>query len=183
MDALDFLLTRRSHSAKALTAPAPERADLLQLLTAAARVPDHGMLEPWRFLVLRGAGLARLAAAIRTRAAESGQDPDKGAALYEKAPLVVAVVASPKPSPKIPEIEQTLSAGAAALELLNAALAAGWGAGWVTGWPAYDRPLLENALGLAPRETIAGFVAIGTGIAPADRPRPDVENLVTWIDA
>lgn len=183
MDATDFLLSRRSHPAKALTAPAPEGEALARLLTAAVRVPDHGMLEPWRFLVLRGAGLARFAAAIRARAAASGQDADKGAALYERAPLVVAVVASPKASPKIPVIEQTLSAGAVALGLVNAALAEGWGAGWITGWPAYDRPLVEETLGLAPQEWIAGFVALGTGTAPADRPRPDVAGLVTWIDA
>lgn len=182
MDATDFLLSRRSYAAKALTAPAPEGDGLGRLLTAAVRVPDHGMLEPWRFLVLSGAGLARVAAAIRARAAASGQDADKGATLYERVPLVVAVVASPKESPKIPAIEQTLSAGAVALGLVNAALAEGWGAAWITGWPAYDRPLLEETLGLAPQEWIAGFVALGTGTVPSDRPRPDVAALVTRID-
>lgn len=102
MDAPDFLLSRRSYAAKALTAPAPEGEALERLLTAAVRVPDHGMLEPWRLVVLRGAGLGRFAAAIRARAAVSGQDADKGATLYERAPLVVAVVASPKKLPEDP---------------------------------------------------------------------------------
>jgi nitroreductase len=81
----------------------------------------------------------------------------------------------------VPAIEQTLSAGAACLSLLNAALAEGWGASWLTGWPAYDRPLLESALGLGADEWIAGFVHIGTGSAALpERPRPDLERIVDW---
>jgi nitroreductase len=182
-ETLEFLLTRRSRPAKLLSAPAPERGEVLRLLTAATRVPDHGKLEPWRFVVLSGAGLARFAAAIRARAAETGDDPDKGALAFEQAPMAVAVVASPKPSEKAPPIEQTLSAGAAALSLLNAALAAGWGASWLTGWAAYDRVLLERGLGLAAHESVVGFVYIGScAVAPPERPRPDVPTLVTWRD-
>ena len=92
-EALDFLLTRRSRPAKLLSAPGPDRAEVLRLLTAAARVPDHGKLEPWRFVVLEGAGLARWAAAIRARAEVTGQDADKGALAFEQAPLSIAVVA------------------------------------------------------------------------------------------
>jgi nitroreductase len=182
-EALNFLLTRRSRPAKLLGEPGPGRADVLQLLTAAARVPDHGKLEPWRFLVLEGGGRARFAAAIRARAGEAGQDADKGALAFEQAPLTIAVVASPKPSDKIPAMEQTLSAGAVALGLLNAALASGWGASWLTGWAAYDRTLVEGELGLAPEEWIAGFVHIGSCAAPPpDRPRPDVAALTTWVE-
>ncbi len=156
----------------------------MRLLTAAVRVPDHGKLEPWRFVALEGAGPAGFAAAIRARAAATGQDADKGALVFEQAPVAVAVVASPRESEKIPRIEQTLSAGAVALSLLNAALAAGWGASWLTGWAAYDRTLLEDALGLAPDEWLAGFVHIGScETPPPDRPRPDVAGLVTWLDA
>ena len=97
-EALDFLLTRRSRPAKLLAEPGPGREEVLQLLTAAARVPDHGKLEPWRFVVLEGAGKARFAAAIRARAEAAGQDADKGALVFEQAPLSIAVVASPKPS-------------------------------------------------------------------------------------
>lgn len=183
-DAMDFLLTRRSRPPKLLSAPGPARAEIERMLTAAARVPDHGKLEPWRFVVLSGAGLARFAAAVRARAALAGTDADKGALAFEQAPVAIAVIASPKPSEKIPMIEQTLSAGAATLGLVNAALASGWGAAWLTGWPAYDRPLLEAELGLASEEWIAGFVYVGTSTTPPpDRPRPDIAAITTWTDA
>ena len=181
-EALDFLLSRRSRPAKMLKAPAPERGALEELLTAAARVPDHGKLEPWRFVVIEGAAKERLIATIRARAGEAGQDGDKGASAFEQAPLVVAVVSSPKANDKIPGIEQTLSGGAVALGLVNAALAAGWGASWMTGWVAYDRPLVEGALGLAPAESVIGFVYLGScDASPPDRPRPDVAALTTWL--
>ncbi len=183
-DAMDFLLTRRSRPAKLLRAPGPDRTALEEMLTAAARVPDHGKLEPWRFVVIEGAGKARLIAAIRARASEAGQDGDKGASAFEQAPVVVAVVSSPKASDKIPAIEQTLSGGAVALGLVNAALAGGWGASWMTGWTAYDRPLLEGTLGLAPAESVVGYVYLGAcDAALPDRPRPDVAALTTWLAA
>jgi len=182
-EVVDFLLTRRSRPPKFLQAPGPDRDTLLRLLTAATRVPDHGKLEPWRFVVLEGAGKARLIAAIRARAAETGADGDKGALAYEQAPVSVAVVSSPKPGDRIPAIEQTLSAGAVALGLLNAALAEGWGASWLTGWPVYDREFIAGALGLAPVEWVAGVVHLGScEVEVPDRPRPDVASLVTWID-
>ena len=181
-EALDFLLSRRSRPAKLLSPPGPARDELTTLLTAAARVPDHGKLVPWRFVVLDGEGPTHFAAAIRARAADVGADPDKGALAFEQAPVVVAVVASPKPSDKIPAIEQTLSGGAVALGLVNAALAAGWGASWMTGWTAYDRPLVEGTLGLEPGETVIGYIYLGTCDAtPPDRPRPDVAALTTWL--
>lgn len=183
-EALEFLLTRRSRPARTLRPPAPDRAELLRLLTAAARVPDHGKLEPWRFIALTGPGLARFAAAIRARAAATGQDADKGALAFEEAPLCVAVVAVPRDGTKIPLIEQTLSAGALCLGLVNAALAAGWGACWLTGWPAYDVECRCAMLGLAEDEWIAGFVHLGTSdAAPPERPRPDVAALLTWTAA
>ncbi len=183
-EVLDFLLTRRSRPARLLHAPAPDRAELMQLLTAAARTPDHGKLEPWRFIVLAGPGQARFAAAIRARAGETGQDADKGASPFEEAPLSVAVVGVPRDTTKIPAIEQTLSAGAVCLGLVNAALAAGWGASWLSGWPAYDADLLSRELGLSDGEWIAGFVHVGScEVEPPERPRPDVPALVTWADA
>lgn len=183
--ALDFLLTRRSRPHKTLTAPAPDRAALLPLLTAAARTPDHGKLEPWRFIVLEQAALHRLADLTRARGAELGQDLDqidKVSGMFKTAPLSVAVVASPKPSPKIPEVKQTLSAGAACLALLNAALAAGWGANWLTGWTAFDRPFLSQGLDLAEHEFVAGFIHLGSETStPPDRPRPDLDAVTTWV--
>lgn len=180
----DFLLTRRSHPARALGAPAPGREALRTLLQAAARSPDHGMLVPWRFLVLEGAALPRVGAAAAERAAALGQDAggvEKVRSIFANAPLVVAVIASPKPSEKIPAIEQHLSAGAVCLALLNAALAAGWGAAWISGWVAFDRPFLAT-LGLRPEEFVAGFVHVGTAsAAPAERERPDLAGITTWL--
>jgi nitroreductase len=181
-EVMDFLKSRRSRPAKLLRAPGPDRQALSDLLVAAARVPDHGKLEPWRFIVIEGAAKDRFVAAIRARAEEAGQDGDKGASAFEQAPVVVAVVSSPKASDKIPAIEQTLSGGAVALGLVNAALASGWGASWMTGWAAYDRPLVEGSLGLATEESVIGYVYLGTcDVAPPERPRPDVEALTTWL--
>lgn len=186
-EVLEFLLTRRSRPAKMLRAPAPDAATLARLLTAAARVPDHGKLEPWRFIVVEPAALQRLSALIATRGTALGMDPDKtvkAAQTFADSPLVVAVVATERPSDKIPAAEQFLSAGAVCLSLVNAALAQGFGACWLTGWPAYDRGFLSDGLGLEAHETLAGFVHIGScDIAPPDRPRPDIETLITRLPA
>ena len=185
--ALEFLLTRRSRPAKTLTGRVPDRDALEQLLTAAARTPDHGKLEPWRFLVLTRPALERLARAVPETGARLGQPEEavaKMTAQFAEAHLAVVVVASPKPSEKIPAIEQTLSSGAVCLALLNAALAAGWGANWLTGWAVHDRHFATNELGLAPDEFVAGVIHIGTETAaPPDRPRPDLARVVTWIEA
>lgn len=184
--AMAFLAARRSHPARALSLPAPEGAALEAILTAGLRVPDHGRLEPWRLIVLRGAGLQRLAEAARARIPHAGRPEEKALKSVEtlaRAPLVVAVVASPKPSDSIPQIEQVLSAGAVCVSLVNAALAAGWGAAWLTGWPAHDRPLVEGALGLAAPEFVAGLIHIGTpGPRPPERDRPDLARTVTWAE-
>lgn len=182
-----FLQSRRSRPAKTLTGPIPTRAEVEALLTIAARTPDHGKLEPWRFLVLEKPALARLAAAVPARGAELALDEDKIENMsrqFSSADLAVAVIASPKLSDKIPQYEQTLSAGAACYGLLMAALAAGWGANWLSGWASHDRGFVERHLGLTPRETIAGFIHIGTETAtPPERPRPDVDQITTWVSA
>lgn len=184
---LDFLLTRRSRPAKLLRPPVPTRDELMVLLTAAARSPDHGKLEPWRFVVLEKPALQRLAASVPVHGARLGQEPERIAkmqAQFGDADLVVAVVASPVASEKIPEIEQVLSAGAVCLALLNASLAAGWGASWLTGWAVHDRTFREEELGLAPHEFVAGLVHIGTAeAAPPERPRPDLNRIVSWASA
>jgi nitroreductase len=186
-EVMDFLLTRRSRPAKTLTGPSPDRAALMPILTAAARSPDHGKLEPWRFVVLERAALDRLAELTRRLGVEQGRDADriaKDAAAFADSPLAVAVVVSPKPSEKAPEPEQTLSAGAVCVALLNAALASGWGANWLSGWMAHDRAFLAEGLELEPQEWIAGFLHIGTETAaPPERPRPDLDALVRWADA
>lgn len=183
---MEFLLTRRSRPAKTLRAPAPDRTALMPLLTAAARVPDHGKLEPWRFVVLERRALDRIAAEAAAHATATGMAAEsaaKGISQFSESPLAVAVIRVPRPTDKVPEIEQILSSGAVCLSLLNAALASGWGACWLTGWPAHDQAFAARALGLRPGERVAGFVHIGTeGAVPPERPRPDVASLVTWAE-
>ncbi|SPF81170.1 nitroreductase family protein [Pseudoprimorskyibacter insulae] len=183
--ALDFLLTRRSRPAKTLTGPAPSKEALMPILTAAARTPDHGKLEPWRFIVLEGAALTRLADAAEARAkALDKPEPDvaKARQQFDDSHLCVAVIEVQKTSPKVPAIEQTYSAGAVCLALLNAALASGWGANWLSGWVSHDAEFRSQALGLSADERIAGFIHIGTETsAPPERPRPDLDAVVAWV--
>ncbi len=183
--ALEFLLNRRSRPAKTLCAPVPNRDELTPILKAAARSPDHGKLEPWRFIVLEDAALNRLADLALERAPALDLDPDKiakGVSQYSDGKLAVAVISSPKPSAKVPEIEQIYSAGAVCLALLNAALASGWGANWLTGWASHDRESLPRGLGLSETENLAGLIFIGTEkYAPPERPRPDIDSITSWV--
>lgn len=185
LDALDFLMTRRSRPAKTLTTPVPDRGVIEKLLTAAARTPDHGKLEPWRFIVLEREALLRLAAAVPARGAVLGIDSEKiekMQAQFSGGHLAVAVVESPKDSPKIPVLEQTYSAGAVCLALLNAALASGWGANWLSGWASHDAGFVQEHLDLSPEERIAGFIHLGTETsAPPERPRPDISAITRWV--
>ena len=184
-DVLDFLATRRSRPAKTLGLPVPDRAALIPMLEMAARSPDHGKLEPWRFVVLERAALLRLAQSVPRCSGAKGLDGEaiaKAQKQFTDAHLAVAVIEVQRPSPKIPAIEQTYSTGAVCLALLNAALASGWGANWLSGWPSHDRGFAEGSLGLAPNERIAGFIHIGTETsAPPERPRPDIAAITTWV--
>lgn len=183
--ALEFLLSRRSRPAKTLCAPAPSRDQLEPLLRAAARTPDHGKLEPWRFIVIEGGAMPRLAELAETRARALGKEDDdiaKARRQFDQGHLAVAVVEVQKPSQKVPAIEQTYSAGAVCLALLNAALAAGWGANWLSGWIAHDRDFCETGLGLQSHERIAGLIHIATETsAPPERPRPNLDALTEWV--
>lgn len=183
--AMDFLLSRRSRPAKTLTLPVPDRDALRPMLTAAARTPDHGKLEPWRFVVIHEAAMPRLAQAVQNRGEALGLDQDqieKGRNQFDIGHLAVVVVESPVASDKIPDIEQTYSAGAVCLALLNAALASGWGANWLSGWPSHDAEFCQAALGLAEHERVAGIIHIGTEkAAPPDRPRPDLAAKTEWV--
>ncbi|UWQ78087.1 nitroreductase family protein [Leisingera sp. S132] len=185
--ALDFLLSRRSRPAKTLVAPAPTREELLPVLTAAARSPDHGKLEPWRFVVVERPAMARLAELTEDCGQRLGKSPEdiaKGRSQFDQGQLAVVVVEVQKDSPKVPAIEQTYSAGAVCLALLNAALAAGWGANWLSGWASHDRGFCEAAFGLAANERIAGIIHIATeSAAPPERPRPDLDAITTWMSA
>lgn len=184
---LDFLAARRSHSPKVLIEPVPSKPELETLLTLAARSPDHGALAPWRFIVIEKPAMARLADLAEARARDLGKDEQgiaKGRGQFDRGHLAVVVVESKVASDKVPAKEQTLSAGAVCLSLVNAALASGWGAGWVSGWISFDRGFVEEGLGLAPEEEVAGIVHIGSfAKAPVERSRPDVQGLTTWLSA
>ena len=185
--AFAFLESRRSRPAKTLTGPVPDDDVLRRILTVAARTPDHGKLEPWRFIVLKKPALQRLADTLGAKGAELNVAPEKiekAALEYAGADLAVVVVSSPTVSEKVPEIEQVLSAGAVCMQLLTASLAAGWGANWLSGWASHDRDWRERNLGLMPHETIAGIIHIGTETSvPPDRPRPDLDRVTEWIEA
>ncbi|PRZ48972.1 nitroreductase [Tritonibacter scottomollicae] len=185
--ALDFLQTRRSRPAKTLIAPAPSRDELMPLLTAAARTPDHGKLEPWRFIVVEQGAMGRLGdltEAAGARLGKSAEDIAKARSQFDLGQLAVVVIEIQKNNPKIPPLEITYSAGAVCLALLNAALAAGWGANWLSGWMSHDRGFCEAAFDLAPNERVAGLIHIATeGSVPPERPRPDLETITTWVDA
>ena len=187
-DALQLLKTRRSVKPMEMTGPAPSQAELDTILTVATRVPDHGKLTPWRYIVFEGD--ARLAAGEKIAAAFKVSHPDATPDQLEferkrlaRAPLVIAVVSRAAPHAKIPEWEQQLSAGASSMNLVWAAHALGFAASWLTEWYAYDRAVLD-ALGLAPNERIAGFVHIGRpSKPPEDRDRPKLESIVTHYSA
>jgi nitroreductase len=183
-DPVTLLRTRRSLKPVELAPPGPSPGEIDTILGIASRVPDHGKLVPWRFMVFEGD--ARLKAGEAISAAFLAKYPDAlpDQIAFERtrlarAPLVVAVVSRAAPHVKIPEWEQVLSAGAAAMSLVIAAHALGFAATWITEWYAYDRRVLD-ALGLAPHEKIAGFVHIGRPAqAPQDRPRPALADIVT----
>ena len=183
-DALHLLKTRRSVKPMELTGPAPSPAEIDTLLAIAARVPDHGKLAPWRFIVFAGA--ARLAAGEAISTAFRADHPDATPEQIDferkrlaRAPLVIAVVSRAGAHVKVPEWEQQLSAGASAMSLVIAAHAMGFAASWITEWYAYDARVLAG-LGLAPNERIAGFVHIGRPRQPPeDRERPKLAEIVT----
>jgi nitroreductase len=181
---LSFLARRRSASALTLGAPAPSAGELDTLLRLATRVPDHGKLTPWRFVILQGEDKARFATRLEALAQARG-DQTAAAKLgkLKVPPLCVAVISAPKPG-AIPEWEQRLSAGAACMTLLYAALAMGYGANWITDWYAYD-PQANALLGLTGEEKVAGFLMIGTPREPPlERERPDAAALVSrWRDS
>ncbi|MEM9784753.1 MAG: nitroreductase family protein, partial [Pseudomonadota bacterium] len=159
-------------------------AEIRAMLTVAARSPDHGKLEPWRFVVLSRDAMIALADHARAHGARIGMAPEqaeKAAMNFTFGGAIVAVVAAPKAEAKIPVWEQELSSGAVCLALVNAALAAGWGANWLTGPFARDAGFLSPALGLAAHEFVAGFVHLGRETAvPPDRPRPDIDAITEW---
>ena len=180
MDALEALQTRES--AAMLGEPAPDADQLAAMLKAAAHAPDHGLMRPWRFLVVRGEARARLGDAMATAA--HARDPSMVAEALERerakplrAPLVVVVAAKPRERRGVPDIEQLLAAAAAAQNIMLAAYALGLGAMWRTGDAAYDLHV-KAALGLEPGDAIVGFLYLGTPVPrPGVPPRPRPPSL------
>ncbi|MGB9141983.1 MAG: nitroreductase [Aestuariivirga sp.] len=186
---LAFLKTRKSGSAKALGSPGPSPAQLSEILEIAVRVPDHGKLTPWRFVLFEGAARADIGKAFAVRwkvlHPEHGEEMlafHRG--LFLRAPTVIAVVSTAAPHAKIPEWEQLLSSAAVCYNIVLAATAMGLDAQWQTDWVAYDAETI-TAMGLKGSERVSGLVYIGTTTAPLEeRPRPDPQALLTrWGQA
>ena len=183
--AMDFLLNRRSRPAKTLAVPVPDKDEVMQILRAAARSPDHGKLEPWRFIILSKSTLSKLGDLAEECALGENLDEDsvaKARKQFDQGHLAIAVIEVQKDSDKIPAIEQTYSAGAVCLALLNASLASGWGANWLSGWASHDRTFVENGFGLESHERVAGLIYLGTETSqPPERPRPQIETITQWL--
>ena len=183
-DTIEFLKTRRSVKPREMGGQGPSPGELETILTIGARVPDHGKLAPWRFIVFEGDARARAGSVIAQVFAKKNPAAPQAEVEIEKlrlmeAPLVIAVVSLTRPHPKVPPWEQELSAGAACMNIVIAATAMGYAANWLTGWFAFDRDVLDG-LGLTADEKIAGFIHIGTRSKPnEDRPRPALGDIVT----
>ncbi len=177
---IDALAHRRSASAMTLRAPAPSAAELADLLRLAARAPDHGKLNPWRFVILEGEAKAQFAGRLETMAAARPDAPKATAALgkLKIPPLAVVVISAPVEG-QIPEWEQVMSAGAVCTLMLTAASAMGYGANWITDWYAFDDAALA-LLGVKAGERVAGFIYLGTTAeTPQERVRPDVAAITS----
>lgn len=184
----DYLLTRRSVGLAFLKEPGPSAEDIETLLTIATRVPDHGKITPWRLVVIEGearraAGerLAEIAARRNPGLDDAGLEVERNRFL--PAPLTIGVLSAPKDHPKVPELEQVLSAGNVAFNLVHGAFALGYAACWVTRWFAFDAEAAQM-LGAGPGEQFVGFVHVGTPATMIeDRPRPVLAEVVTrWQD-
>lgn len=183
--ALDLLLSRRSGSAKRMTGPGPSPEQIRTLIAAATRVPDHGKLTPWRFVIFEGEARATFGGVLvrALKSTEPGANDERIAqerARFLRAPVVIAAISRVGEGIAIPEWEQILSAGAACQTLCIAAHAMGFVANWITEWCAYH-PTVHDALGMAKSERIAGFIYVGHPTEPvADRPRPDFETIASY---
>jgi nitroreductase len=184
MQAIEALLRR--YSGRSLVEPAPDEAALGLIFESATRAPDHGRLRPWRFIVIHAEDRAAFGELLadhmrRTKASVSDEALERERRKAFRAPLIVVVAAVITPEGKIPPIEQVLSAGAAAQNMLHAAFALGFNAVWKTGGAAYDDGV-KAALGLEPKDAIVGFMYVGTEAdGPGTLPRPDWRKFVqTW---
>ncbi len=183
---IDYLAVRRSVPAFQMSEPGPTTAEIERILTLAVRVPDHGKIAPWRFIVYRGEERVRIGEALLALALEKNPDLSEEMVTVERtrftrAPVVIGVVSKAGPHVKIPEWEQLMSAGAVCLNLLMAANAVGFVSNWLTEWFTYDERAYP-LLGIQPGEKVAGFIHIGSTTFPiTERPRPALSDVVTWV--
>ena len=183
-ETIDLLLTRRSVKALTMVEPGPDEKELEIILRAASRVPDHGKLAPWRFVLFRsdareafGKELAKIYA--KANPAATADQIEFESKRFTRSPLVIAVVSRVTSGIKIPEWEQVLSAGAVCQNMLIAAAALGYGGQWLTEWYAFDDEA-RALLNLQDGERVAGFIYIGSPSIPNDeRPRPDLSEIVS----
>ena len=183
-DTSDFLLSRRYSVVRDMANPGPTDEDLEKILSAGMRVPDHGRLTPWRFIVIRGDARDKMGKVLGEAFRLANPDCiDEQVEIenerFARAPIIIAVVSRTVPEHKIPEWEQVLSSGAACQNLLTSALGMGYAAQWITEWCAYDDHV-KGALGLKASDRISGFLYLGTRTEePTDRQRPEYDDIVS----
>lgn len=182
-ETLTLMARRRSTKIAHFAEPGPSGEEIDALIRLAARVPDHGKLGPWRFVVMEGEARGRageaLAAVVAKEAEVSEARLTAARGHFQRAPAVVMVVSNAQPHAKIPEWEQQLSSGAVCFALLMASHALGYAGCWLTEWPAYDARA-RAALGLAEHERIAGFIYLGAAREqPTERVRADISARIS----
>jgi nitroreductase len=184
---IEYLKTRRSMPAFQMKEPGPSKEEIEEILTLATRVPDHGKLAPWRFIVMTGDARKRITGELAAIAKVDKPDLSEEMIQVEetrflRAPVVIAVVSRAGPHMKIPEWEQIMSAGAVCLNMVMAANALGYVSNWLTEWMAFDERA-HRVLGVERGEKVAGFIHIGSTDFPVvERPRPVLADIVTWQD-
>ncbi|MBB4008029.1 nitroreductase family protein [Allorhizobium taibaishanense] len=182
----DYLATRRSVPAFQMCEPGPDKVEIESILKLAVRVPDHGKIAPWRFIVYRGNKRVEIGEALLALALEKKPELDEEMIKVERsrftrAPVVIGVISTAGPHPKVPEWEQVMSAGAVCLNLLMAANAHGYVANWLSEWFAFDERAFP-LLGVKPGEKVAGFIHMGSTTFPiVERPRPELQDVVSWV--
>ncbi len=185
---IDYLKVRRSIPAFQMREPGPDRAGIEDILRLAVRVPDHGKIAPWRFIVYTGDVRAQIGEELLKMALErdpklSGEMIQVERSRFTRAPVVIGVISTAAPHVKVPEWEQVMSAGALCLNVLMAANAHGFVSNWLTEWFAFDEKAFP-LLGVQPGEKVAGFIHIGSSDFPAvERPRPELAEKITWMEA
>ncbi|MDA8887737.1 nitroreductase [Hellea sp.] len=180
----NFLRTRRSNLVRLMSTPGPSKQELSEFLHIASRVPDHRKLNPWRFIVFEGESRRKFGEHLKQAYLKANKNASPDRVIFEKekflrAPLVIAVISSPKICSRgTPQREQLITSGLVCYNLCLAAQAGGYGAQWLTEWCAYDANVF-SAMGLDASEAISGFVYIGTvNEPPQERLRPNVDSLI-----